>query len=125
MALTEPLVSYTIILGQDTLVLSWKFNMQLYMSTACKALLKFTWLRHMTSHHLKELNTAIQCLGIKPKAMHKWLLYQGHWTQWHKKLDIKKETAQGEAKRQQLLVMQTSTSLLATTLPCPNRTKRL
>ena len=33
-----------------------------------KALLKFTWLRHMTSHHLKELNAAIQCLGIKPKA---------------------------------------------------------
>ena len=23
----------------------------------------------MSSHHLKELNTAIQCLGIKPKAI--------------------------------------------------------
>ena len=26
-------------------------------------------LRHTSSHHLKELNTAIQCLGIKPKAI--------------------------------------------------------
>ena len=25
----------------------------------------------MLSHYLKELKTAIQCLGIKPKAMHK------------------------------------------------------
>ena len=33
------------------------------------ALLKSTWLRHTSSHHLKELNTAIQCLGIKPKAI--------------------------------------------------------
>ena len=39
------------------------------------------------SHYLKELNTAIQCLGIKPKAINIWLLYQGHWTQWRLKLD--------------------------------------
>ena len=36
---------------------------------------------------LKELKTAMQCLGIKPKAINTWLLYQGHWTQWDIKLD--------------------------------------
>ena len=37
--------------------------------------------------YLKELKTVIQCLGIKPKAINTWLLYQGHWSQWHIKLN--------------------------------------
>ena len=68
----------------------------------------------MLSHYLKELKTAIQCLGIKPKAINKM-------TPISKTLNVMAKLDQEERptesqERQQFLVMQTATSLLAKTL---------
>ena len=62
-----------------------------------------------------ELKTAIQCLGIKPKAINKWLQYQGHWTQWHIKLDQQRRKVHGKSKKTKVINLQTSNSLITKT----------
>ena len=52
----------------------------------------------MSSHHLKELNTAIQCLGIKPKAINDSCIKDTE-RNWHIKLDIKKENGSWKTKK--------------------------
>ena len=66
----------------------------------------------MLSHYLNELKTAIQCLGIKPKAINKWLQYQGHWTQWHIKLNQESTKSTKSQNRQKLFICKRRIRLL-------------
>ena len=71
----------------------------------------------IVSRYLKELKIAIQCLGIKPKAIYMTPISRTLNVMAYQSSSIKQERPTESQKRQQSLILQTSTFLLAKVLP--------